>query len=200
LIDTERDFLSEALKHLGRGDHEAAQPLLAQAAQAHPGDPRPLLLLAAEFVHAKDLDRAEAAYTAALQRAPDFAIARFQLGLLQLTSARPAAAQATWAPLDQLDETHPLRLFKTGLELMAQDQFEQARRWLLAGIAHNKDNPPLNRDMQMVLDRIEELHPTGTDPRGATAAAPPQDGASEGEATPRESADHFLVSAYRKLH
>ncbi len=182
----ERDHLPDLLRQLQTADGAPARRLLEDAARAHPSDPRVLLLLAAELVHAKELDRAEAAYTAALQLAPDFAIARFQLGLLQFTSARPAVAQATWAPLELLGERNPLRLFKAGLELLAQDRFEEARRFLEEGLSVNPDNPALNRDMQLVLDRIAQV--TGSTGPAAGPGAP---------APPSHPEGHFLVSTYR---
>jgi tetratricopeptide (TPR) repeat protein len=183
-----RDYMAGLLSQLGASDRASARSLLEKAAQAHPEDPRPLTLLAAEYVHAGELDRAEATYIAALQRTPDLAIARFQLGLLQLTSARPATAQATWAPLDGLAETDPLRLFKTGLELLAQDRFDEARRFLTEGIALNRNNLPLNRDMQMVLDRMSQT------PLGAAGPG----GASRGGAA-SQTEGHILVSSYQKV-
>lgn len=181
-----QDHLPEVLKRLQGAAGASALRLLQEAVQAHPDDPRLLLLLAAELVHAQEIDRAEAAYTAALQLAPDFAIARFQLGLLQFTSARPAVAMATWAPLEALGEDHPLRLFKNGLELLGQDRFAEARQWLERGIAKNAENPALNRDMRMVLDRMATLAPEGRPPG---AAEPPDPGDGQG---------HVLISSYRK--
>lgn len=191
----EKDYFPELLRNVQARKGEDLIALLDLAAREHPADPRPLLLLAAEFVHAKRLDQAEAAYLVALQRAPGFAIARFQLGLLLLTSGRPAAAFATWAPLEQLDEKEPLRLFKRGLEAMAHDQFERARQLLLSGIALNKVNPALNRDMQKVLDRLAELAAAGAPaaaPEKAPAPAKQSEAASPGEA-------HVLVSSYRPV-
>jgi tetratricopeptide (TPR) repeat protein len=190
----EKDYFPELLRTYQARKGEEAIPLLDMAAREHPADPRPLLLLAAEFVHAQQRDQAEAAYLVALQRAPGFAIARFQLGLLLLTSGRPAAAFATWAPLEQLDEKEPLRLFKRGLEAMAQDQFERARQLLVEGMALNEVNPALNRDMQKVLDRIAELGAGGQKP--ASAKAPAQ--AKQGEAAAQGDA-HVLVSSYRPV-
>jgi len=182
------DYLPTLLNQLRQSDPPVVRALLEGAARAHSWDARPLVLLAAEHVHAKELDLAEATYIAALQRAPDLAIARFQLGLLQFTSARPAAARASWAPLDGLEEKDPLRLFKTGLELLGEDRFDEARRWLEEGIARNQSNPPLSRDMQMVLDEMARRNLTGAGPANAVddrAVAP------EG---------HFLVSSYGKVH
>jgi hypothetical protein len=176
------DYFLPLLTNLqGKSPPETWQHLV-RAADEHPADPRPLLVLAGAFMQAQMVDRAEAAYLMCLERAPDLAIARFQLGLLQLTSARPAAASVTWAPLERLGAEHPLRLFKQGLEAVAQDRFDEARRLLLEGIARNTENIPLNRDMQMVLERIEKL-----------PAAP---GAS-GPEKPAEPEGHFLVSTYQ---
>jgi len=142
-----------------------------------------LLLLGAERVHASDIDGAEAAYIAALQAAPGLHIARFQLGLLQLTGSRPAAALSTWAPLQLLDEGQPLRLFASGLGCLARDEFAEARRLLELGIERNQENQPLNRDMRMVLERMAGLGAGGPgEAADATAAA----------------SAHYLVSSYKK--
>ncbi len=183
---TDGDYLEGLLSRLQGCDRGAARALLEDAVRDHPADPRPLTLLAAQFVHGQEIDRAEACYIEALQRAPDFAIARFQLGLLQLTSARPAAAQATWALLDALPQTDPLRLFKTGLEAMAQDRFDEATRLLMQGIAQNQSNLPLNRDMQMVLEQIAKVQGSAGGPGDAAGEAQPQ--------------GHVLVSAYQKAN
>lgn len=160
--------------------------LLEETASRNGNDARVLLLLAGARMHAQEVDGAEAAYIAALQVAPEFHIARFQLGLLQLTSARPAAALSTWAPLQALSEEHPLRTFASGLTCLARDEFAEARRLLELGIARNLDNAPLNRDMRMVLERMPDLGGGGGTP--GTEPAP--------EAAPAAST-HFLVSSYR---
>jgi Flp pilus assembly protein TadD len=185
VTQTPADPFQDVLARLRGASRHEALVLLGDAADQYPRDPRPLLLLAAEFAHGKDLDRAEAAYLGALQRAPDFAIARFQLGLLQLTSGRPAAAQATWAPLDALAADDPLRLFKQGLEALSQDRFAAAREHILQGISRNTANPPLNRDMQKVLDRMTQAGVIDArDPGAGRAAVAP------------EAGGHVLVSNY----
>ncbi len=185
-MSTATDYIHELLQQLQheREPHLAIQ-LLANAADAHPTDARPLLLLAAEFAEHRDFDRAEAAYVAALQRSPEFDIARFQLGLLQFTSGRPAVAMMTWGPLDALDEQNPIFEFKRCFEHLALNDLESARNSLQKGIAANTSNAPLNRDMQVVLDRIIRE----------------QQGAHESETSAPATADsHFLVSAYKTVH
>lgn len=185
-MNTTTDYIHELMQRLNDADGpQGTIQLLADAADAHPADARPLLLLAAEFAERRDVDRAEAAYAAALQRAPDFWIARFQLGLLQFTSARPAVARVTWAPLDSLEEQHPLRLFKRSLERLAENDFEGARDLIHQGIAANSANPPLNRDMEMLLEQI---------------ARQEQGKPAEHDAQQEMTDAHILVSAYKNLH
>ncbi len=148
--------------------------ILEAAVARSTSDPRPLLLMAAELLKQQDVDRAEGAYLLALQRDPGCAMARFQLGLLQFVNARPAAAFATWAPLEDLPEDDPLRLFKRGLEAFGRDRFEEARTWLAAGIAANPADEPLGRDMQSMLDwmvQIGVVEGAAPSPAAARAAA-----------------------------
>jgi Flp pilus assembly protein TadD len=182
-----QDYMPALLEELQRVPPQDALELLSRAADEHPRDPRPLVLLAGQQMHLGHVDRAEGAYILALQRAPDFALARFQLGLLQFTSARPVAAVATWAPLEALPETEPLVLFKRGLESLAQDRFAEAQELLLSGIAANKANEPLNKDMHKVIDRMKEMGLlSGTAP--AASAAPAGSSAEPG---------HVLISGYK---
>jgi tetratricopeptide (TPR) repeat protein len=183
-MNAQADYIADLLQRIATAPPDQAAALLLDAAQMHPDDARPLLLLGAEFAQAREYDRAEAAYLAAVQRAPQFAIARFQLGLLQFTSGRPAVATLTWAPLDELPEGEPLRIFKRGIECLARDAFDEARTLLEQGIAANTSNPALNRDMQMLLQRIAQQQ----------GSAVPSEEASE------ETGAHFLVSAYKTLN
>jgi tetratricopeptide (TPR) repeat protein len=114
----------------------------------------------------------------AVELAPDFAIARFQLGFFQLVSAETANALSTWGPLALLPEDHYLRMFVAGLTHLIRDEFEQAIVQLRAGIAANDENPPLNRDMQLIFEQASAL----------AAGARPE--AAEGESA---SATSFLL-------
>lgn len=200
-----QDYLSDLLQQLRLTDASGIEKLLLDAAISHPADPRPLLLLAGEYAQAQDMDRAEATYIAALQRNPDYAIARFQLGLLQFSGARPAVALATFAPLDQLEEHHPLRLFKNAFECLAQDRLQDARTWFCEGIAHNTDNTPLNFDMQNMVKRLDKLqaesgHAAQDSAQAAAASTAPHPEKQSGNSPANQVEEHFLVSAYRNLH
>jgi Flp pilus assembly protein TadD len=189
----DNDPIPALLQTLSRpgADAAASVRLLEDAVRKHPNDPRILLLLAGHRMARNDADGAEAAFTAALHLAPDFHIARFQLGLLQLTGGRPATAIATWAVLDRLPEDSYLRLFRDGLVMLVQDRLEDAERLLRAGIARNRENLPLNRDMEMVIGRF---------PHAATVAAAGAEIPEIEKPAEPTTAAHFLVSAYNKTN
>jgi hypothetical protein len=130
-------------------------------------------LLAAEFAQQGAYDAAEANFMVALMRDPQLSIARFQLGLLQYSSARPATASVTWQGLSALPEGHPFRLFRDGLNALAASRNEEGVRLLKEGIAANTVHEPLNRDMQRIIDGM-------------------------GNVESEES--HFLMSAYTSQH
>lgn len=184
MTTTQRDPIPGLLEALARTDDgDTRERLLMEAGQRNPADARIYLLIAGERMQRGNVDGGEAAFIAALHLAPEFHIARFQLGLLQLTSGRPAAATATWALLDLLEEKAPLRLFKEGLLFMAQDRFEEASQRIREGIERNRENAPLDKDMQMVLDRI------------AKAVSASETGE---DSQPASSSSHYLVSSYRR--
>jgi tetratricopeptide (TPR) repeat protein len=124
-------------------------------------------------------DEARKAIGKALRIAPGFAIARFQLGFLELTSGAPVAAQATWAPLETLPRDHPLRIFMIGLTHLIRDEFAQAIAQLSRGMELNTDNPALNGDMQLIIDEL----------RAAGLAPQPDEAVSEA---------HWLLRRYPK--
>lgn len=150
------ELLHLAMEALRRNDHGNALTYLKQGAQRFPDNVSMAFLLGAEHAQIGMFDRAEAEFKRALELDPGLAIARFQLGLLQLTQARPEDAKITWAGLDELPNDHALRMFKQGLEALAEDRFDDARNWLTQGMAVNQVNPDLNRDMANVLTNIPE--------------------------------------------
>lgn len=93
----------------------------------------------------------------AVELAPDFALARFQLGFFQLTSGEATDALGTWGPLALLPDGHYLRLFVGGLTHLIRDDFQDALSQLEAGIASNAENPPLNNDMGLIVEQIRQL-------------------------------------------
>ncbi|MDR3508025.1 MAG: hypothetical protein P4L64_09030 [Caulobacteraceae bacterium] len=123
---------------------------------AYPMDPRLQFLRGSILAGLKRYEEAHAAMARAVAIAPLFAVARFQLGFLELSSGQASAALATWAPLQDLPPEDPLRVFAIGLGHLIRDEFGPAIETLRAGIALNTQNLPINHDMQLIIDKALE--------------------------------------------
>jgi tetratricopeptide (TPR) repeat protein len=166
-------------------DDATALHLLDDALIRWPTDGRLHFLRASLLAETRRVDDAATGFAAALAHEPSLHIARFQLGLLLLSSSHADAALRVWEPLDALDPADPLRLFRRGLTALTAARFAEAIDLLRQGIAVNSAFPPLNRDMQGVIDRASaQLAPA---PAVTVPAAQP---------APAESARHLLLAEY----
>jgi tetratricopeptide (TPR) repeat protein len=130
---------------------------LKQAVATEPRNAELRYLLGAEMADAGDYDGAVLEMSTALTLAPAMHVARLQLGLLHLTMARPDHAQAVLAPLENLSEDSALLHFKRGLEALIVDEFDACLANLQHGIKLNRENEPLNRDMNLIIERVQSL-------------------------------------------
>lgn len=188
LVPELNERLRQALASGAAGDTDNTIALLRQAMAEEPASPLPHFLLGAEYAQTGRIDEALRAYAAATVLAPGFHIARYQMGLLQMTSGNVALALVTWQPLFGLAPDQPLRAFVHGFAALVNDRFAEALGHFREGMSLNTDNAPLNADIQLVIDRIEALPP----------AQPPDASAEPAE----EDASHVLLSNYlgRSVH
>jgi tetratricopeptide (TPR) repeat protein len=147
------DALTTQLQH----DDEGALARLGELLAAWPLDPRLHFLQGSVLAGLQRYDEGRRAMARAVEIAPDYALARFQLGFLDLTSGRPIDAVAVWTPLVGLPEDEPLRILAEGLMNLVGDRFSEARRLLALGIELNTAVPLINADMQLILDQIVDL-------------------------------------------
>jgi Flp pilus assembly protein TadD len=147
-----------------RGDDEAGLAVIAQLLDSYPLDPRLHFLQGSVMAGLQRYGEGRAAMARAVEIAPDFALARFQVGFLDLTSGRAMDAVRVWSPLANLPEDDPLQVFAAGLTYLAGDNFSEARRLLQKGIALNTQNPVMNADMQLILDEIDGMSDKPSDP------------------------------------
>lgn len=122
-----------------------------------PDDARLHFLRGSMLVANGRLIEAHRALSRAVALEPDLHIARFQLGLFQLTSGEAENALETWGRLDRLSDGHYLREFVDGMRCLLRDDFAGTIQHLEQGIALNHENPPLNRDMTMIIERCRPL-------------------------------------------
>jgi tetratricopeptide (TPR) repeat protein len=147
---------------------------IKSAVASDPGNAELRYLLGAELAQQRDYDGAVVEMSTALAIEPNLHFARLQLGLLYLTMARPAESIAIWAPLEQLDDGAALKSFKRGLEALIRDDFAACIDHLRHGIQLNTQNAPLNRDMNMIIDRVRETTAGAPEPvTPAIHAEPP---------------------------
>jgi tetratricopeptide (TPR) repeat protein len=151
--DARLEALTREIAQGGAGQMEKVEALLAE----FPEDARLHFLRGSMLVGEGRHIEAHHALSRAVALAPDFAIARFQLGLFQLTSGEADHALDTWGRLDRLPDGHYLRKFVDGLRKLIRDDFAGAIEALREGVALNQENPPLSRDMQMLIDRCRTV-------------------------------------------
>ena len=92
-------------------------------------------------------------YQTALNLAPDYHIARFQLGLLLATLEQKTECMAIMRPLSQLND-HYLGQFAVAIMALLENALPQAIAALNEGLRINHEIPSLSNDMRALLQRI----------------------------------------------
>lgn len=148
------DAEMEAITAQLRDDEDRALLRLDQLISDYADDARLHFLKGSVLAGAGDIERGHASIAHAVELAPGYHLARFQLGLLELSSGDGPAAQRTWAPLSELASDDFLRLFAAGLDHLIRDEFEDCRALLTHGMALNELLPEMNEDMRLVLSNL----------------------------------------------
>jgi tetratricopeptide (TPR) repeat protein len=160
-----QDALESVLRTLTDSDDVSAIDLLLTS---YPSDPRLHFLKGSVLAGARSYEEARRAIGRAVDLAPDYDIARFQLGFLEFTSGEPTAAGGAWEPLLARPADYALRLFAEGLMRLPVDDVAGCVETLRLGIASNSEHPPLNRDMQLLIDELIRQEPVPEEPSSAT--------------------------------
>lgn len=180
-----------------------AAEALNKLVSSYPNDPRLTFLQASMMVAVGRLVAAHDAFTRTLALSPDFALARYQYGLFLLTSGEVARALEIWAPLDQLSDGNYLRSAIEGMRCLVSDDFHGVRSHFAAAISKNVENEPLNNDLRLLLQQIDEaIRPTDqADPKSVQPMVNPVEEVQshvEGQAV--SEASLLLQRFGRKLH
>lgn len=172
-----KDLASEAeiaqlvLAIEARSDGEDQQ--IARLLRQYPADPRLHFMLGSVLAGKGRAIEAHHAMTRAIELAPGFLIARYQLGFFELTSGEPERALSTWGPLLALPSDSYLRVFVEGMTHLIRDEFTQAIARFEAGIALNEENLALNGDIQLLIAecRKQQSRFEGTDDEDVSTTA-----------------------------
>lgn len=161
--------LAEAIDLVGNDD-KAGRERVAALLGDYPSDPRLHFLYGSLLAAEGRYEEARMSMRRSVDLAPDYEIARFQLGLLELSSGDAAAAGLTLEPLAAGQSEAALPLFARGLRHLAQDDLAAAADFLRRGIACNLDHPLVSRDMELIIARIE-AEGAGRDDGGESVSA-----------------------------
>ncbi len=150
------DELGEALAAI-EADAEDAEKLLDRLAAKYPDDPRLHFMKGSILAGSGRSIEAYRSLARAVELAPDYALARYQLGFFELTSGEPQKALGTWGPLLAEPEGSYLRKFVEGMTHLIRDEFARAVALFEEGIVLNMDNEPMNNDIRLLIAECRTL-------------------------------------------
>lgn len=180
-LDAE-EFIHLAIQAMRKGRDDNALEFLQRASQRDPGNGNPHHLRGAILASRGEPAKAVEAMTQALTLNPDLVGARLQLGLLHFTSGQVAEAQSVWQAFDDLDERHPLRLFRAGMLHLAKNELAECVSNLELAISLCSV-ASINNDMQRVIDKVRPLLSTTRTPAVTDPLA-------------QDTAQHVMLSRY----
>lgn len=151
------ELLRIALDAINQDRHAEAVTMLKTLLERDPRHVFGTYLLAAEHAQLGMMDRAEEGFRATVAMAPDFPMARFQLGQMHLVKGQAADAKAVLAPLATLPAGQALSGYARGLIAAADERLPEAIDGIRAGLACEQEIPALAQDMQRVLANLTAL-------------------------------------------
>jgi Flp pilus assembly protein TadD len=153
----QHELIQLAVDAINRQDGGMALAYLKEATARTDSTATAHFLLGSQYAQIQMQDRAVAEMEAAIAMDPGLAIARFQLGLLLLSSGNTERAAEVLAPLAEEGRQDALAHFSHGLLHLMRDDFPETVRQLSEGIQLNNENAALNKDMQRIIDEIGKL-------------------------------------------
>ena len=151
------DTMGDIARLMSGPDDEALVQL--DAALVHwPGDHRLWFLRGSIYAGQQRRNEARADFSQTIALVPDFDIARFMLGMIELLDGQVSEATAIWATLDErLSQHDALWLFKTGLLALCDDRFDAALDWLKRGLTVNHRYAGIDGDIETIVAHLETL-------------------------------------------
>ncbi|WP_433851518.1 hypothetical protein [Stenotrophomonas nitritireducens] len=150
-----------------------------------PGNPLAYYLLAAQHAQTGLMDRAEQGFKRAVELAPEFAMAHFQLGQLMLVKGDAAAAAHEFRQVRSDDPA--IACYAEGLCALAEERPADALASLQRGLGLPQAIPALAQDMRRLIDEA------------GTGALAPQ-GMQESEGVASLAVAPMLLSNYSRYN
>lgn len=151
--DAEIGELVQAIAGQNDGDDQQVEQLIRR----YPDDPRLHFMLGSILAGKGRPIEAHRSMSRALELAPTFSLARYQLGFFELTSGEADRALSTWGPLLAAPRDDYLRTFVEGMTHLIRDEFVEAIERFERGIELNRDNEPMNNDIRLLMAECREL-------------------------------------------
>ncbi|WP_194269558.1 tetratricopeptide repeat protein [Stenotrophomonas sp. MYb238] len=146
------ELLHLSLEAINGARDADAMVLLKVLAGRSPGNPLAHYLLAAQHAQTGLLERAEQGFRRAVELAPEFTMARFQLGQLMLVKGDGMAAAHEFRLVRSDDPA--IACYAEGLCALAEERQAEALASLGQGLALPQKIPALAQDMQQLADGI----------------------------------------------
>lgn len=148
--------LGELIEEIGADDENdlaAVEALLNKFSE----DPRLHFMKGSILAGRGRAIEAHASMSEAVNIAPGYALARYQLGFFEMTSGEAERALSTWGPLLAAGEDNYLRKFVEGMTHLIRDEFGDAIERFQQGIALNSENEPMNNDIHILIAECRKL-------------------------------------------
>lgn len=199
---TQDELLALAAAASRSNDPTQSLALLEEASRRADATGMTLFMLGSEYAQLGLHTEAKTSMARAVEIEEGFHLARFQLGMLHLTTGEGEQALRVLEPLASLGREHPqhyLAAFQRGLLHLLGDSFDDAIEAFAEGVTLNRDNPPLNSDIHRVIDAIEHL-PGRQPTAGAVTAVLRPEHTQQTEQPPAPAttpvAEHLFISSY----
>lgn len=147
--DIER--LVKSLEAPGSDDLALIDAVLAK----HPQDPRLHFMKGSILAGQSKHIEAHTSLSKAVEIAPEYSLARYQLGFFELTSGEADRALSTWGPLLREPKDNYLRVFVEGMTHVIRDEFTEAFAKFTRGLELNTENLPMNDDIRLLMREIK---------------------------------------------
>lgn len=140
-------------------------------------------LIAANYAEIAMLEKSIAHYQRAIDLMPEQDYARMQFGLLLTAMDRIDEAREALAAFVSGQRDDCYAIITRGLHALFDNNLEESRRLLEAGLAANRDNEPLNNDVGRLIAEIDARQPVAQQPPDARTG---------------DSSSAYLLSTYSK--